>query len=100
MKSILNNLISHEEAEQLSLTNMEEEVHEHQKYKKKKLMEEMTSKPSYNNYLTMQQIVFETNYEAGRMLKIMHEMRKKHEEVIKKLKRNIKELPKDIHPYV
>ncbi|CAH1450365.1 unnamed protein product [Lactuca virosa] len=91
METILNTLLAHQEAEKPSLTNMEEEASEHQNYRKE-LMEQMDAKPSYDNYLKMQQLVFDNNYESAKLLKTMHQMQKKYEALIENLKKEVKNL--------
>ncbi|CAI9259841.1 unnamed protein product [Lactuca saligna] len=99
METILTNLIAHYEAEKLSIKNMQDECWEHQSYKKE-LMTEMDSKPSYENYMRMQKLVLDNNYETAKMLKAMQEMENKYDELINNLKKEIKSLPEDKHPYV
>ena len=56
-------------------------------------MAQMDSKPSYENYLQMQQVLLDNHNEAAKMICPIHEMQEKYDALINKLKQQIKNLP-------
>ncbi|CAI9284021.1 unnamed protein product [Lactuca saligna] len=69
----MKTFIAHYEAEKLSLTNMRGETWEHQTYKTE-VMAQMDSKPSYESYLHMQQVLLDNHYETAKMTNTILEM--------------------------
>ena len=48
----------------------------------------------------MQKLLLDNKYKTAKSLKAMQEMEKKYEELINNVKKDIKNLPEDKHPYV
>lgn len=89
MENILELLIQQLQDEKLSLENLQDEYFDHQQTKDR-VMEEMSRRPKYNNFLQMEKVLLSNKYEVAKMIEAIHNLKKKTESMIYNLKKEIK----------
>lgn len=98
MENILELLIQQLQSEKLLLENLQDEYFDHQQTKDR-VMEEMSRRPKYNNFLQIGKVLLSIKYEVAKMIEVIHNLKKKTESMIYNLKKEIKNLPEDDQPY-
>ncbi|KAL7613140.1 hypothetical protein Lser_V15G05400 [Lactuca serriola] len=92
MESIVHMLIGQTQEELTALTNLESDFFFHQEMKKE-VLDNMSRRPKFTNYLYMKDILTSSTYDAAKRIQDIYNLKKETEVAIDKLKNLLKKLP-------
>ncbi|KAL7611265.1 hypothetical protein Lser_V15G13381 [Lactuca serriola] len=99
MESIIHMLIGQAEEELAALTNLESDFYFNQEMKNE-LLENMSRRPKYTNYLDMKELINNSTYVASKRIMAIYSLKKETETTIQELRKLLKTLPEDDQPYM
>nr|KAJ0220200.1 hypothetical protein LSAT_V11C200058220 [Lactuca sativa] len=92
MESIVHMLIGQTQEELTDLTNLENDFFFHQEMKKE-VLDNMSRRPKFTNYLYMKDILTSSTYDAAKRIQDIYNLKKETEVAIDNLKNLLKKLP-------
>ncbi|CAI9281027.1 unnamed protein product [Lactuca saligna] len=99
MENIIHMLIGQAEEELTALTNLQSDFYFNQEMKND-LLENMSRRPKYTNYLQMKDVINNITYVALKRIMVIYSLKKNTETTIQELKKLLKTLPEDDQPYI
>ncbi|CAI9261036.1 unnamed protein product [Lactuca saligna] len=99
MESIIHMLIGQAEEELDALTKLENDYYFNQEMKNE-VLENMSCRPKYTNYLDMKEVINKSTYVASKRIMAIYSLKKETETTIQELRKLLKTLHRDDQPYM
>ncbi|CAH1444106.1 unnamed protein product [Lactuca virosa] len=82
-----------------TLRDVEEEFFFHQQMKQE-VLDNMSRRPKFTNYLQMKDVLNSSSYELSERIRTIYRLKKKTEGTIEKVKSLLKKIPENDQPYM